>query len=429
MPPFEVEHKGEIFEVNAPSIDIANEAVSKMFAEKSMMETLEGSKQAVEERIAARGESPTLRDQMETVGKSKGFIPKTVETLKLIAIPQVRLESAVANTLIDIQNGDFSNLGKRFGEGIKGERLAELGDIMRNVDAPEGMAATVGFMAAMVSPLTLLNKASKALKGISKADDALLKTAGNSIVKGSDDAVKIVGNNVDNAYKAKTVINGVETSVNDIVGSGDDLIQAFGDMPDNVITAIEKEIGKNIDDIALNPSIKDVRKIKGVLGKLKANAFGKGDRGAIETLVDDKINKSYGNMKGWLQKTLTDNGLTKEADNLLKADDLFVEIDGSSKLLKSKIINRKLRKATETHKIAKGLKEDGSSIREALTTLKDVDKKVRKDVGFAVNLLEDYNKSQAFKHAVVGTGRVIGIGSIGGFAGSKASEISRNIGN
>lgn len=337
-----------------------------------------------------------------------------ITAMKTIAVPFQRAESAVSGLGLGLQKGSLKEGIKRAKEGLTGEKVQEYGDLIRTTgyggDANEAIASTVGFTASLVAPLEYLKKVNKSLSSIQNFSDKGLMKAGKDLLKGSDEAVSIVGKHLDDVYAP---INKVKVNPNNVL---DDIAK----MPETVIKHLENEMGSSVDDILSDFDISKARQLKRVLGELKPTSFGKAEKGAIETIQDMQINKAYSVIKRTMQEALESSGLTKEADSLLKADSAFSDTLRSSKFIRKTITDATLRKPTKTGSIALRMAKEGDlSARYALNTLKSASSKANKSITKAIEELDRFNQLRVASWAAkrIGTGAVYG--GIGGVAGGK----------
>lgn len=385
---------------------------SNTFADK----VASGNKRA-EKGIVERGDE-SIGEAIDGFKEAKGGLQKTMAGLNIAAIPFERYEAAVANAVLALQDGKASEVFKGVADGINGKKLGEFGDIARKAGTPEWASKIIGFGASLVSPIAAFTAAKDGLlatRGLTKFTDKGIKFAGKKLANGADEAVRVIGGHVDDAYKP----------INAITVDGIELISAFDDAPKTVINQLEKELGKSIDDLAQSATIKDARKIKQLIGELKPNAFGKDIRGVQETIDIKNINKTYAKTKQLIQKTLNDNDMSKQAEHLLKADEAFAETINASNFIKKAITESTLKKPTKAGKIAKGLKLGGDvSSREAINTLLKGGDVANASILKAIKSLNTYN------HIVEANrigGKVANYAILGGVAGSIGAKSARNL--
>lgn len=372
---------------------------------------------SIDKRIEDRG-TAYFKDRIDTWKKSSGLIRPALAGLSVAMVPQERTEAAVANAMLAVQKREGMDVVlDEFRKGANGEKLGQIGDVYRASGLPiissEPVAATLGFLVSMISPMTLLLRGSKALQGLALRTDKKIIQAGQSLMRGADEAVTVIGRNVDKAY----------APVNKIHVDGTKLINAFDDAPDLLIKQVEKELGRNIDDIAQNVTIEDVRKIKALVGELKPTSFGKSDAGLIQTIESKNISKTYANLKQLIHDKLKALGKAKESDALMSADEAFAETINASKYIKKAIVDKTLRKATKAGKVAKGLiASDDTSTRIALDTLRLAGGHAKKNVNKAIESLEAYNRHLAITGMAQSATKAAIYGGAAGAIGGKALQ-------
>jgi len=348
--------------------------------------------QEVEQKISGREDSVSrLRKEVATpydFGQHpfKSTLKPLVTGLKTMAVPIQRTESALAGLGLGLQKGQVGEGFGRFKQGLFGQKQQELGDLVRTTgfggEFNEPLAATSGFVASLVTPIESMRKANKALSSIQRASDKGLLSAGNALIQGSDDAVRAVGSKLDDVYSK---FNTVQVNANKIL---DDIVK----LPKTVIEHIETEAGTKLDDLLSNFNMANARKLKHILGQLKPNVWGKGEKGLIENVQDMQLNRAYGSIKKAMQEALNNTGMSKEADRLLQADEAFTDTMRASQFIKKTIIDPTLRKPTKTGSMALRMAKEGDlSGRVALNTLKAASREASKNIMKAVNALDKYN--------------------------------------
>jgi hypothetical protein len=373
--------------------------------------------QSVDERIEERG-TAFFKERSDEWMQSSGVVDPLLKGLKVIDTPRQRTEAAISNAMLAAQEGRFDDIVDEFKKGAKGEKLGEIGDVFRNSGIPimdsEPVAATAGFLVSMVSPLALIGRANKALRGLLKSTDKKVLVAGKNLLKGADDAVNVIGRNLNKAY----------SKVDDVAVDGIKLINSFDDAPKLLVKNIEKELGRGLDDLAQNVTVKDIRKIKGLIGEVKPTSFGKEAKGLVETIETKNINKTYSKVKKLIQETLQSEGLSKEAEHLLRADEAFTDTINASKFIKKAVTESTLLKPTQGGKIAMGLVKEGDiSTRLALTTLRGAGGQARKNINQAIDSLNKYNRHLSTISLLRTTGKAAlfggAVGAVGGKVASK----------
>ena len=362
-------------------------------------------RQNVEQRIKERG-SESFGEAIQGFKEADSGFKKFLSGLNLVAMPFQRFEASIANAALDLQDVKGRNPLDGFMEGIKGERLGEMGDLFRKAGAPNSVAATIGLVTMSLPILKLLKGAKiKLLKltGLSKFTDDGLRIAGQQLVKGSDDAVKFIGKNVDNVYAPINKV-GVETM---------DVVKVFDDAPDTLVKHVEKNLGKNIEQIS---TIEDVRKANQIVGKLKPHSFGKETRGLAETLEAAKINKTYAGLKNVTKEALDSQGLGKYSDDILKAEELFTRTKRAADFIKKSSVDSTLLQPTKAGKVAYGIKKGGDlTTRTAINQLMKGGKVAEQTMIEAIHHLDKYNRAVAISRT---GGKILNYTILGGVAGS-----------
>jgi len=368
---------------------------------------------AVDTRISRRG-SESFEEARQGFSEAEGVLQKSLAGLNVAAIPQERIEAGIANAVLALQSGNIGGIVSGFQSGVQGKKLGEIGDVFRRAGAPELVSATVGLVISFISPLALISKGTKALGALSKFTDKGIRKAGNSLAKGADDAVDAIGRNVDEAYKP----------INNIVVDSEKFIKIVDDLPTTVVKQVEKELGSNLDDLAIaGANIGDVRRVKQILGKLKPSSFGKETRGVVERIDDINVNASYARTKNLIQETLANKKMASEARNLLKADDAFSETIKSANFIKKQITDPTLLKATKAGRTAQGLLKGGDiTTRTALNNLRRGGKTAKQEINKALLSLDRFN-------GVVTASRIAGkltnytiLGGVAGSIGGKTAS-------
>jgi len=390
--------------------------------------TLE-NKSPVEQKISERGTIGDIFNQL----KSQSTGSKIVGGLRAIGVPTQVIEASIANPMLEIQKGTTKPLTpflpmpmamasdpiyrKAVMSGITGQRLGEFGDVIRTAGWGEPAAIAVGSTLSYGAPAKILSKVGGVFKGVNKLTDKGILRAGGNLIRGSEDAVKTVGVNVDNAF----------STVNHISVDGNRFINEMGKLPKPLINQLETDLGQNLDDIGQVLDIGKLRKIKQLIGDYRPTAFGKEERGVVENIDIKNINKAYAGIKNLMQQTLKDNGLGENAKKLMDAEHSFSEVKRASDYIKKTVVDITLLKPTKAGKMADkmGTLEDVSG-REALKTIRNSGKVAKQNVDKAISALEAFNRwrmvtqlSQKATNAVLFGGIA---GSIGGKMFRKATE-------
>ena len=115
----------------------------------NMMQTLSGLQQGVENKIAQR---PSVLGELEQDPLTAQRVmqhPVGSLLLRPVRMGAQLLEGGAASAGLAAQRGDLGGVIPEAYQAFTGRRPAELGDIMRGVDAPEGVSATVGMMGSL----------------------------------------------------------------------------------------------------------------------------------------------------------------------------------------------------------------------------------------------------------------------------------------
>lgn len=373
---------------------------------------------AVDKQVEGRG-SLGFSDVVDKF-KDKGFSSKAIATLEAVGAPFRLAEAGVANVGLSAQRGEFNplELASEFGQGLSGQKLGELGDIIRSTGAlPEGLSKTIGFTAALVTPVSLMNKGIKAFSKISKFTDKGIKQAGEQLIKGSDAALDVLGKNLSSSYAP---VNNVSVNIGNLA---DDIAK----LPKMVLDDLAETVGQNMDDFLKDFTIQKARALKGAIGQWKAGAFGKDIKGANVLLSDKKVNRIYSTVKNTIKETLEGAGLKKEADSILKADDAFTEAKRAANFLRKKVTDPVLLKPTKGGSVAAALDKGGDvSTREALNVIRGAGKQAQREIDKAIANLNSYNRIKAASDL---SKRVTQAIFLGGAAGAVVGRVARGIGD
>lgn len=343
----------------------------------------------------------------------KSAFKPIVTTAKIASIPITRASAAVGGLGLGLQKvKGFPESIKMAKQGLFGEKQFRSFDPVRAVGIPEPIPTGLELTAEILIPLKGLDKVNRVLRGpIQKASDAKLLKIGKDLTKSTDDAVTVVGKPLTKAYQP---INSVGVDANPV-------LDKVAKLPKSVIRHIEEELGQGIDELLSNFNIEKARKLKGLLGKLKPNVFGKKTRGLQDTIEDAKINRTYASIKKSMQEALDSRGLKSEASKLLQADEAFEETINASRFVKKTITDPTLRQPTRIGRAASGLeKEADLTFRSAINTLRKSGFRIRQRINKSVENLESFNRSQKIKKLTGQLGRSI---LFGGVAGGTAARI------
>ena len=184
--------------------------------------------------------------------------------LDLVGGVQQRAEAAVANPLLELQKGNTKNLLNDFMQGVKGERLGQLGDPVRNtgfggknnelISSATGLLANIGASNAVFGGGVL--KAAKEVKETfprvlpQKMNKNFLLNKAKSAKESLDSLRKSLGAEIDEAFKpiAKEPVKN-STLVK----------EAIEELPENVKTSVLRDSArllkikfKNSKDLSIN---------------------------------------------------------------------------------------------------------------------------------------------------------------------------------
>jgi len=356
--------------------------------------------------ISTRGILDVNKSLDNLTSEDTGIGTKTLAALDLISQPLRRVEASMANVGLAVQAGviDPKFLLDEATSGIKGAKLGEFGDILQTGGFPAPAAATLGLIATFVTPLELISKSIRASSQFAKLGLKGVTRTGQNIVKASDDALLKLGKGLDEVY----------APVNTLKVNSNKLLDSVVKMPKAIVKEIEEQLGANIEDIVSTANIQTTRKIKSILGRFRASAFGKTEKGVAETIDSSKVERAYAGFKSLIQDTLTNKGLGKQGKKILEADDAFSEMAGATKFLKKKIVDPTTRKAVGGKKLAQAFGKRDPVVLDSLDVLKKAGGSIQRNMKRAIIELDDYNRLQTGAKVIkrgtelVGQGVVVG---------------------
>ena len=338
----------------------------------------------------------------------KSALKPFVTTAKISSVITGRPLAAVGGLLKGIQKPGtgFKEIGKMAKAGFTGEKQFRALDFARASGLPSFVATGGELGIEIAVPLKILSGVNKILRGpIQKMSDLKLLKIGKDLTKSADDAVTAVSKPLTKAYQP---INSVGVDANPV-------LDKVAKLPKSVIRHLEEELGQGIDEIRSNFNIEKARKLKGILGKLKPNVFGKEVRGLEDTILDAKVNRAYASIKKSMQEALESQGLKKEASKLLGADEAFEETINASRFVKKTITDPTLREPTRIGRAASGLeKEADLTFRRAVNTLRKSGFRIRQRINKSVEGLESFNRSQQIKKLTGQVGQSVLRGAVVG---------------
>lgn len=402
---------GEIIQIRRKTPSVSP---TKSVEKPGAMQLLKSRENRVEKSITDRG------NRLENIKSdllATNPIRKVMGGLQVMDTPRAAFEAGLANPLLDMQKGIInpSVLIKDSIAGFKGQRQGEFGDPYRIAGFPEPIPTAMGMTLGFASPAKLLLNVKKSISGISKMSDKGILRAGDNLIKATDEAIKYSGNELNKAFSAVDTIK---------VDAGK-VIDNVTKLPKGLIDAIEESVG-NLSDIGNQMTVGHLRRIKQVVGKYKPTIFGKGERGVAENLEADKINNVYSFFKKELKDSVGKNTDSKTANNLMKMEEKYTDIQRSTDAVKKYTVDPTLRKPTKAGRVAKKVEEEGDVTgRVALNTIRENGgKEAKKLINKAVSDLEAFNRwrrnaeiaSHVVKAGLYG-------GAIGGLGGYLAGKI------
>lgn len=281
------------------------------------------------------------------------------------------------------ESGALKEIPREVMAGLKGEKLGEFGDVGRVAGYPEWVSSSMGLAASMLSPIAILTRGVRGLNRISLATDKGIQVAGKQLMSGADDAIRIVGRDLDDVYAG---INSFS-----IKGS-ENIVKALDNLPNVVRRNLFRELNiKGAEELVENLDIAKVRKIKGLLGKAKPGAF----KEIASGLDIEKTKNAYKVLAQSIQKTLISEGdeYAKIAGVLSDADDAFTATRRAADYIKKGIIDSTLQAPTKAGNVARGLKKEGDmTTRVALKTLRKAGGSARRNINKSIAALNKYNR-------------------------------------
>lgn len=373
-------------------------------------------KEDVEQQVSSRRDPvDILREEVFTPFDFKrkpiaSVLKPFVTFGKLSAVPVTRASAAVGGLGTGLQDvKGFPQSFEMAKQGLMGEKQFRSFDPLRRAGASDIVAGAGEFITEIGIPMKVFDKVNKIFKGpISKMTDRKLLEAGDDLIKASDDAVTIVGDKLNKVY----------APINNVPVNGAGILDDVAKLPDPLIKHIELQVG-NLDDYLLDFNIQKARKLKGLIGEFRQSAFGKSERGLSELISDKQINEAYSSVKKSIQTTLKDQGLEKEALNLLEADDVFTETMKASNFIKKSLMDTTLKAPTKIGKTALGIeKASDITTRRALNILRDGSLFTKVKIDKAVESLEKFNRLEKLIKFGESFGKSVAFGSVaGGVAG------------
>jgi hypothetical protein len=210
----------------------------------------------------------TLKEEVETPFTGnilQRLLKAGVTGLKTTAVPIERAEATLAAPLLELQKApeERKSLFEAGLEGATGKRIAQLGDIPRQVGTPEFLSSFIGF----ATTLSTANLATKGkLVGAAKAGERFIKSKlpkvmGKKFVLNQS---KTMGKILDDVYAGLSKeYDEVFKKIGDKPVSSELVSEAIQDLPTNIINKISRSklIRKNPDGTLIN-DIKNIKQIR-----------------------------------------------------------------------------------------------------------------------------------------------------------------------
>jgi hypothetical protein len=367
-----------------------------------------GIEKEVQSRIKERG---TIQDSFKKLG-NKSWVDKGVGLLDLATAPISLPISAASNMITSAQagNSNLLTLAKEGLMGLSGQKRGGASDIYRNTGMGKISSEVAGVATELLVPGGLARQGLKMLGRGSKLGDKGIKQAGELLVSGADDAIKIVGKKVNEAF----------SSINKTPVDGNKFLDEVVKMPKTLISKIEEEFGVNFEDIAQNLNIEKLRAVKQMLGKIKDGMFGKDTKGATEVLDVEKLRKTYSGFKKLLEETITSGHGNKIAAKAMKAEKDFTEATRAASYLKKTVVEPTTLKPTKGGVAAeKWANKTDTTMRDSVHLLKNAGKDVSKKLNKAVDGLNNFMFWLNASKTAEGAARAFTYGGVAGAVGSK----------
>jgi hypothetical protein len=232
-------------------------------------------------------------------------------------------EGVPASIGLDIQNRNFGKILPHLGEVLTGQRPAELGDILSNAGAPEGVSAIGGLLASVgaggggKAAGQIEQKVSAGIKKIAKYESELqqatkAKTALDTLRGTIGQAKTIAIKEVENAptdlrwtTKSNKVLDAIKNPVYEVAFNKDGtLVQTVGNL-DKIKTAVGELISSpKIWEEAPKTEIRDIKRFYGQINQVMKNAATKAGKPIDNALKNyDEFMDKY----TLVNKTLVDN--------------------------------------------------------------------------------------------------------------------------
>jgi hypothetical protein len=352
---------------------------------------------------------------MDTAADMASLNPmrKGLGVLKTAGMPMTSVVSGISNPMLQMQQGNFnpSQLAEEAYKGFTLQKQGRLGDVYRGAGMEKNAAGLLGFGVEMLAPAAALSRVNKFFGKLTTKADLKMEGASEDILKAGEQALSISG----------TKINQLLAPYKNVSVYTDDALDAIKDLPKAVVDKIKKEVPE-INEVG-KFTIDSLRRVKQVLGKYAPSKFNKGT--PEETIATVDYNEAYGKLANAFHKAVRGATKTsKEADDLIKAENIFTKITRAESYLRNKLIDRNTQFATRGGELSKSLKNPYvSTPRKALDILKTAGGDNRALIGGAEASMNSFNRWLMMKgltqHA--GSAALFGgaIGGIGGYVGGK----------
>ncbi len=337
-------------EPNPKEIEEAYKSVqsSKPQVQDKSLPTIPGlpKQQQVEQQISQR---PDILNQFIQSIQKPGYLSKAVRN-PLIPTMDVmkgggglyqRGEAAIANPMMNLQQGQPQQVGQGFLSGITGQRQGEFGDVIRSTGfggiMNEPLSKTIGFLSTM--GLTNIATRGKLIEAATKAgeltkqhlpqvmNDEWLTKQATSAYGVADDVVKAVQNEYDDLYKN---IDDVVINESKLKGIVNQLTGGVKEESQQIIDDLKGEFGEGPIPFNINAA----RRIKNLIQKyIPESAWIKGKKNLNMTPKQEKLADAWFKTRDLIKDTLKKHYPT-DADYLEYLD----------------------KKATDTYRLAKAIK-------------------------------------------------------------------------
>ena len=373
----------------------------------------------VEKKIEERQKTSavkTLKEEVTTPYKGnvlQKLVKAGITGMKTIAVPFERGEAALANPMLELQKAPHTrrSLLDVSLEGLKGERIGQLGDVPRQSGEPEWFASTVG-ISALVGVTDLVSK--KLITRSLKAGETFVKSKFPRFL-GKDFVLKqakVATRAIDDMHAALSkqydeIFKKIGNKKVNAEAVGDALVE----LPENIIKRISKSnlVRKNADG-SLVDDLENLKQIRGIIRKA----------------VPEKV---------WNGRALGDPNTSNLQQVYAKLSTVMAE--GNDDLIRlNKSYGQFLKTRGEIGDVL--WDKNGNVVANRLRTLyskggdagkQEVFKKFSQQYPEGmdvINNVKKFNSRQAAKTLLKKVGATVAIGGIGGAAGGK---IIHNLGN